>query len=1389
MKKGVALLTFATVGMLILAAFQNAIGSTNIPMPGSAGWVPGRADSHAIIERSAVGLGAPVTICDGKMLKILPAGSGEDLEVTGDCEVDGKVPNGTYLYHNVNIYTASGGQTGGVLRFDDAKIIFKAESILIENGGTLRAGTPSAPIGKQGSLEIALYGASNLATDPGITCKSPGGTCGVPATGGNDIWNSNKMMASMRRPGSCKEMQLVNGKKDCFYQYDVFDKSDVAGAYFGHKVLAVSYGGSLQLYGARGATICDPANPKSPACMADAKASNTASSWVRLDASTAPGDTALKVDRDVSDWQPGKGETVQIVLTTTDYVPAHSEVLTVKGVNGSRISVNGKVTWPHNGVRYSLAKARQGTGPDRDFIENRAAVGLLTRSIRIVSKGDGPNDSFDKVSGYFYGGHTIARQGFKAFQVQGVEFRRLGQGGSIGHYPVHFHMDRMVADGTFVKDCSINESMTRWITIHATQGALVARNVGYKSIGHGFFIEDGTEINNKLYANLGVFARSATDGPQNPLKVPGILVAPNYPNAPTDKFPYYSDANHPSVFWIMNGWNDFEYNMAAGTGTCGACYWLVPGANSGPSLYEYWGKGYAAEQYNQDRASTTPLYRFVGNSCVSAMTAFQTVQATDPCFGILNPGGGQAPSVKPLSPPGAPTPNANPDDESYYPITNGGGRFGTLCPEGKDCSNKDQVPRCENDKVQNCAVTVLDDFTSSFNWAPTNFSAIWLRSGWYLLNQSAITDVLNGGITMVTGGGYTLSDAPLGFWALSRKTAFVGNTQTCDQKKCDNPFAANSGPVNEFSAAFDTKYKTPNPMVCEKQTNGAYPGDVCFNRNFDLSLPVSGFANNQRLFNIYDGPSYEDSNAFLDINPTLIPTTDCKPQAGNGNPCANTSKYMQLQLGVTGIPQGITNPLNDKEPAIGQCYLPNAAIAWKQPNGFFYPPAFHSVNLSFDNVDIRHFVIEPQFDAKDPHNYWTDYAAVQKRYCTYTNQVLGPPVNYFAVGLFNGFTDIDRQTELNDDDGSLTGLKKTISVNEDEFFNAPVETSECASDAAVAPLSPSGTAKTSPYDYVTTVVYPDCALSAPAKAPVCSGPIWYSECTNNGCYGVPMFRESTTPMDGGQAKPIMLAGQSVFQRSSLSVNHASYYIDTSVSEAVQKAAILPTVSSALSVFQPGMKFYVFLLYAKPDTQQKYQLYVGKKFDKATQLSLVQVSPKSAPYTISDLGKVPDGWNAQLDSNGILTVNVDMSKLTKFKDQYETAKGNACQPASFCTLKTTMPDDQKKDKVSYCGCNLKDDPNDPVQHSLYLQCKDDPKTGVSPICGWAGKDVDCPEGGCYGFAVTLASDFSNAMRIPPPSVSCIKADDSNFNISFQPVSAGLAVQQCKYPSVPAGMFCK
>ena len=132
--------------------------------------------------------------------------------------------------------------------------------------------------------------------------------------------------------------------------------------------------------------------------------------------------------------------------------------------------------------------------------------------------------------------------------------------------------------------------MTRWYVIHATQGVTLARNVGYLSIGHGYYLEDGTETDNKFYSNLGVFARAAIRNPQNPRQVPGILAAP-YParNDPSRKrFPSTPTSTIPPSFWIMNGWNDFQYNMAAGCGDLRRLLLAVPAANSTMSRYEKW---------------------------------------------------------------------------------------------------------------------------------------------------------------------------------------------------------------------------------------------------------------------------------------------------------------------------------------------------------------------------------------------------------------------------------------------------------------------------------------------------------------------------------------------------------------------------------------------------------------------------------------------------------------------------------------------------------------------------------------------------------------------------------------------------------------------------------
>jgi len=1306
---------------------------------------------------------------------VLPPGSGKNLEITkGECTAGG---TGMYMYGNVNIYD------GGALKFLDSRgadTQFWANSILIENNGSLLAGSTAKPFGVLGGkLTIYVYGKD---TDKGIPCKikkdeaNDIGPCGVPLT---TVWNSNADPSAQP-----KTTKLIPGvPEDYFYNYDFmpFDNGEPdAPSYFGNKVLAVSFGGTLKLFGKKGASY------------STLKSSDSGISWARLKGSIEPAPSPkgtpvpekfLTVDVGKVDNKLNWEANDHIVVTTTDYMPDHSEELIIKAqptdnkdgtftiqYENANPSIASGVQWSHNGQTYPLGNDTH-KGIDRlklgrTMVETRAAVGLLTRSIKIYSGGNTIGKKFDdEASTYTFGAHTIARQGFAAFQMQGVELGELGQGGLIGHYAVHFHMARKTPNDTFVRDCSIWDSMTRWIVLHATQGVELSRNVGYKSIGSGFFIEDGTETNNKLYSNLGVFARAAVDNVQNPRKVPGIL-ADTYTDRPNN-LAYDSDYDYPSVFWIMNGWNDFEYNMAAGAETCGSCYWLVPGANSGQENTGMAGKpnskmtwtGYAAMQGDLGRAATTPLMKFVGNSCASAMNSFQTVANINACNSVGPPDttDGRMPVI---ANPKAPKAKDDVNLETYYPRL-GNNRPATQCgsdpkaAETANCGDAGKYPICTSGKTANCLVTVLDDYTTSFNWAETNFAAVWLRQYWYLFINSAITDVQNAGLTMITSGDYTRSAVIDGYWSLAKKDVFIGHTQNVvlGDKPVGNPYASSVGPFNPTTK-----------LQCDKGFG------TCFSRDDGLEMPAANFAVNQRFFNIYDGPSYQDSNGFLDISLDDLP---CE-----GGECNNNDFFKTTYGRSIGIPK-------DKG---GKCYLPNAAIAWKQPNGFFYPPAFHSANLYFDKVPLRHLVIEPLLDK----NRKTDTTKIAARYCS-SNDV-----------MFDNFNDIDRQTVVNDDDGSLTGLvanpveanernepkpdsadeeiaeKETISVNfGSPFFTNPIQAPECKSEIDNPPASfPPATCKTIPYEFFSTVVYPGCAKSdqskpAPIKGQRCGygpppdtnipqDPDWNSDCTNTMCYGVPLYRQG---LINGEApddtQSIRMMGGNLWQRQSMTANNGTYYIDTAAGEKTQKDTVHK------NIFDKDKTYYVFFLYAKPTLHQVYQLYVGSGFDAGKNVFLTRVTPNATNFTFIDdvdsdgnPNTLPKGWSA-IAKDGILTVTVDMG-FPEFATNYTKAQGNFCAPASFCKL------DGGK-----CGCN----PSSPN----FDLCKN------NDVCAmWAGKDVDWPDGGAYGFGVRFTGFVADDMNHRPPT-SCIKMTDTGWNAPLERTSADLQ-GDCSGTPIPATQFC-
>ena len=589
---------------------------------------------------------------------------------------------------------------------------------------------------------------------------------------------------------------------------------------------------------------------------------------------------------------------------------------------------------------------------------------------------------------------------------------------------------------------------------------------------------------------LGWRTSTAGEGP-NPRKIPGLLDATNFPESLPLK--YHSDAQYPSVFWIVNGWNSVAGNMAAGAGTCGACYWIPSVANhdfievqaKGGTTPMEW-SGYSAIQ-EKTRAGRSPIKLFYQNYCTTAMHSLN-ISDGSPCTVVTGGGVIDYRVLKAIGNPMAPlAPDANrkpeaepesPEAIAFYPRYSGQ-RAPTVCNPGvaKDsadggCTRVD----CEYGNPEWCAVSTFSHYTTSFNWAEANFSAIWLRGGWLMFDHGFMSDVLGAGITEVSGGDYARANLPIGYWALTSNSIFVGETQP------DNKYA-----------------EVTLPVGCSRSG-----GDrLCVNTAASTAY-LRGTANwmvGQRLYNIYDGPAYQDANAYLDIKVT---------------PCTSIDTcYVWETVGMRRAASNYAVPALKK----GDAYVPNAAIGWKQPNGFYYPPAFHSRNLFFKDVDIRHYVIEP---LTEPGTYKTNYAQYQKDYAQQQGLNNG----------FNNYTDVDRQTELTDDDGTLTGFERTISVNEDPYFGAPVQAPQCKSNLTVDPQyacapQPTGdlrisvpTARTSPYDHITTAIYPGCAVqkldgeayNACNEAKDKDAP-WGRDCTNPLCYGVPIYRQFLTKGD------------------------------------------------------------------------------------------------------------------------------------------------------------------------------------------------------------------------------------------------------------------------------------
>lgn len=248
------------------------------------------------------------------------------------------------------------------------------------------------------------------------------------------------------------------------------------------------------------------------------------------DISISPAPTLDRVDVGIdatSCWNVGDS----ILLTSPDMHHEYSETFTIDSIEATSVLV----------VSPPLpAYFQHGTeAADPNYA---VEVARLTRSIVFEAEDD------DATNDRTHGGHLIVYHTPHIVQkIEGAELVNFGQQGTLGRYPIHFHMSGDCS-GSVVSKNVVRESNQRCIVIHGTHNVNIIDNVAYDTKGHCFFTEDGIETGNTFQGNLGSNIRS-----------------------PMHLIPGEND-NHPSVFWITNPENHWIDNVAAGSDNSG--FWF-----------------------------------------------------------------------------------------------------------------------------------------------------------------------------------------------------------------------------------------------------------------------------------------------------------------------------------------------------------------------------------------------------------------------------------------------------------------------------------------------------------------------------------------------------------------------------------------------------------------------------------------------------------------------------------------------------------------------------------------------------------------------------------------------------------------------------------------------
>lgn len=322
-------------------------------------------------------------------------------------------------------------------------------------------------------------------------------------------------------------------------------------------------------------------------------------SWSTLSENAGVNSTKIKITETSHNWEVGD----EIVIAPSRLKWTEGEKRTITAISGNELTLNSKLTYPHIGAVHTYTRASDGKKWVGDM---RAEVGLLSKNIKI--QGDANSASNQ------HGGHIMIHMNGTA-HVENIELYRMGQKSILGRYPFHWHLVQEKGAGQYLKNSSIHLAYNRAITIHGTESTLVDNNFCYDHIGHGLFLEDGSERFNVIKNNVVLLTKRPTVGEE-------VIPSDNEMNEVQNRT--------PASYWITNPNNIFENNIAAGTQGTG--FWFImPQKPVGPSA--------SITRFQNLQPYKEKLGKFDGNKAHSCVSGFDIFDQLKTNHGIIRNAG------------------------------------------------------------------------------------------------------------------------------------------------------------------------------------------------------------------------------------------------------------------------------------------------------------------------------------------------------------------------------------------------------------------------------------------------------------------------------------------------------------------------------------------------------------------------------------------------------------------------------------------------------------------------------------------------------------------------------------------------------------------------------